>query len=86
MATASRTTKKLKPVEEAAAPAAPTIDVNKLDDVIKRMDIMTQYMERIDWKLWMIMNMVKIIGEENGYHFESYQSGTSTNTTEPIER
>ncbi len=29
----------------------------------------TEYMHRVDWKLWMIMNMFRTIGEENGYTF-----------------
>jgi len=29
----------------------------------------TEYMHRMDWKLWMIMNMFRTIGEENGYTF-----------------
>ena len=29
----------------------------------------TEYLHRVDWKLWMIMNMFRTVGEENGYTF-----------------
>ena len=62
-------TKKLTPVK---APATePT--VAELQDTIQTltdsMDSMTRYLHSIDWKLWMLMNMVRLIGEENGYSF-----------------
>ncbi len=51
-----------------------TSDVNSaiLDELKKQ----TEYMHRMDWKLWVIMSMIKLIGEENGYTFESYDEET----------
>jgi hypothetical protein len=30
----------------------------------------TEYLHRMDWKLWMLMNMVRTMGEDNGYIFK----------------
>jgi len=30
----------------------------------------TEYFERMDWKLWMIQNMIESIAKENGYTFD----------------
>lgn len=38
-------------------------------EVLDELKKQTEYFHRIDWKLWMLMNMVRIIGEENGYTF-----------------
>lgn len=38
-------------------------------EVLEELKKQTEYFHRIDWKLWMLMNMVRIIGEENGYTF-----------------
>jgi len=61
--------KKLKPVE---APKVKEVDTAKTDLVVQRLDTLIQYMERIDWKLWMMMGMIRMIGEENGYKFSFY--------------
>jgi hypothetical protein len=38
-------------------------------EVLEELKKQTEYLHRVDWKLWMLMNMVRIIGEENGYTF-----------------
>ena len=42
----------------------------------------TEYMHRMDWKLWMIMNMIKLIGEENGYMFKTNDEDKTKTTGE----
>jgi hypothetical protein len=42
-------------------------------EVLEELKKQTEYLHRVDWKLWMIMNMVRIIGEENGYAFRLHQ-------------
>jgi hypothetical protein len=42
-------------------------------EVLEELKKQTEYLHRVDWKLWMIMNMVRIIGEENGYTFRLHQ-------------
>jgi hypothetical protein len=39
-------------------------------EVLEELKKQTEYLHRVDWKLWMLMNMVRIIGEENGYTFK----------------
>lgn len=39
------------------------------DAMLLELQRQTEYLHRIDWKLWMIMNMTRTIGEENGYKF-----------------
>ena len=57
-------TKKLTPVKpETSQPDS--IQAAMLLELQKH----TEYMHRMDWKLWMIMNMFRTIGEENGYTF-----------------
>lgn len=57
-------TKKLTPVKP---------EVKETDSVqeaiLLELQKQTEYMHRMDWKLWMIMNMTRTIGEENGYKF-----------------
>ena len=80
------TTKKLTPVKRAtkkeAAPKAEeqsTQEKEELGSLYTRTEVLeelkkqTEYLHRADWKLWMIMNMVRIIGEENGYTFRLHQ-------------
>jgi hypothetical protein len=42
-------------------------------EVLEELKKQTEYLHRVDWKLWMLMNMVRIIGEENGYTFRLHQ-------------
>lgn len=30
----------------------------------------SEYFERMDWKLWMLQNMIESIAKENGYTFD----------------
>lgn len=69
-------TKKLTPVKQ---------EVKETDSVQEAMLLelqkQTEYMHRIDWKLWMIMNMTRTIGEENGYKFSVvHRQGDDTDT------
>jgi hypothetical protein len=57
-------TKKLTPVKPEAT-ESDSVQAAMLLELQKQ----TEYMHRIDWKLWMIMNMFKTISEENGYKF-----------------
>lgn len=74
-------TKKLTPVEESKTPSNDDLELLR-----KKLEHVTQYMERIDWKLWMIMNMVREIGQENGYKFNFYNDPSSMNSVESIEK
>lgn len=57
-------TKKLTPVKQE------TNDTDSVDAaMLLELQKHTEYMHRMDWKLWMIMNMLRTIGEENGYSF-----------------
>ena len=49
--------KKLKLVE---APKVKEVDTAKTDLVVQRLDTLIQYMERIDWKLWMMTEPVEL--------------------------
>jgi hypothetical protein len=70
--------------EEVVSPAAKktaTKDTTSADssqlftqtEVLEELKKQTEYLHRVDWKLWMLMNMVRIIGEENGYTFRLHQ-------------
>lgn len=58
------TTKKLTPVKQEAEEPATVQDAMLLE-----LQKQTEYFHRMDWKLWMIMNMIRTMGEENGYTF-----------------
>jgi hypothetical protein len=83
-------TKKLMPVknkeDSVEADAVPAGAVNlETDNLIKlneKINILNQYMHQVDWKLWMIMNMVRLIGEENGYSFKEIDNSMSNSTEE----
>lgn len=44
-------------------------DVQSL--ILEELKKQTEYLHRVDWKLWVMMGMIKLIGEENGYTFKS---------------
>jgi hypothetical protein len=86
-------TKKLMPVKKkeeaseapttASAPSgAPNLDSDNLIKLNEKVNILNQYMHQVDWKLWMIMNMVRLIGEENGYSFKEIDSAINNSTEE----
>ena len=41
-----------------------------LNNLIRELRIQNDYLNKIDWKLWKIMNMVSAVCEENGYDFK----------------
>ena len=49
-------------------------DISFKDDVQERILIelrkQNEYLHRMDWKFWSIMQMITIIGQENGYMFD----------------
>ena len=62
---------KLTPLKTPKAPKAQEnseLDTQQL--ILLELQKQTEYFHRMDWKLWMLMNMVRLIGEENGYHYE----------------
>lgn len=86
-------TKKLMPVKKkeeaseaqptAGAPSdAPNLDSDNLIKLNEKVNILNQYMHQVDWKLWMIMNMVRLIGEENGYSFKEIDNSINNSTEE----
>ena len=72
------TAKKLTPVKRTAKTetAASAEDTATLSLILAEMKKQTEYLHSTDWKLWMLMNMIRIIGEENGYSFKLYQGPT----------
>lgn len=61
-------TKKLEPVKsKTATDEAILIELKDLNETMK---VFSKYLDRMDWKLWMMMNMMRLIGEENGYSFK----------------
>lgn len=71
-----RTTKKAEDPKVEAQPAPEQELDSSLytrTEVLEELKKQTEYMHRMDWKLWMIMNMVRIVGEENGYTFRLHQ-------------
>lgn len=61
-------TKKSTPATESVLSTDEQI-LSELRSLNQTMTLFSGYIERMDWKLWMMMNMMKIIGEENGYRF-----------------
>ncbi len=55
-------TEKLAPSTETQAPAT--------DAIVFELQKQTEYLHRMDWKLWMLMNMIRTMGEDNGYIFK----------------
>lgn len=77
------TAKKLTPVKRTARATrtettAAVEDAATMGLILAEMKKQTEYLHSTDWKLWMLMNMIRIIGEENGYSFKLYQ-GPSEN-------
>jgi hypothetical protein len=65
---------KLTPLKTPKAPKTTVSSVSSEADtqklILAELQKQTEYFHRMDWKLWMLMNMVRLIGEENGYHYE----------------
>lgn len=74
-------TKKLTPVktEDASVDDQMLTELRTLNET---MSVFSKYLERMDWKLWMIMNMIKLIGEENGYTFSTNDEDKTKTTGE----
>jgi hypothetical protein len=66
----SSTTKKTATKDATSADSSPLFTQTEVLEELKKQ---TEYLHRVDWKLWMLMNMVRIIGEENGYTFRLHQ-------------
>lgn len=50
--------------EPLPARSKPNIELN---DLIREIRIQNDYLNKIDWKLWKLMNMIATVCEENGY-------------------
>jgi len=74
-------TKKLTPVKTEAASVEDQM-LTELRTLNETMSVFSKYLERMDWKLWMIMNMIKMIGEENGYMFTTNDEDNTKTTGE----
>jgi hypothetical protein len=74
-------TKKLTPVKPTGEnkEAVDTTQQKILEELKKH----TEYMHRMDWKLWVIMGMIKLIGEENGYTFKSHSEDNDEEISTP---
>lgn len=50
----------------------PTTDTQNpsTDAIVYEIQKQTEYLHRMDWKLWMLMNMIQTMGEDNGYIFK----------------
>jgi hypothetical protein len=60
---------KLTPVKSTTkSKANDEVDTQKL--ILEELKKQTAYMDRTDWKLWIIMNVLKVICEENGYRYD----------------
>ena len=70
------------PTTASASSEAPNLDSDNLIKLNEKVNILNQYMHQVDWKLWMIMNMVRLIGEENGYSFKEIDSAINNSTEE----
>lgn len=87
-------TKKLMPVkkkqdEQEASVETPSVstdatnlDTDQLIKLNEKVNILNQYMHQVDWKLWMLMNMVRLIGEANGYNFKEIDTSIKSSTEE----
>lgn len=64
MATRKPTVKaaKLEPTTATQDPAT--------EAIVYELQKQTEYLHRMDWKLWMLMNMIQTMGEDNGYIFK----------------
>jgi hypothetical protein len=55
-------TDKLEPTTATQDPAT--------DAIVFELQKQTEYLHRMDWKMWMMMNMIRTMGEDNGYIFK----------------
>jgi hypothetical protein len=64
-----RTAKSTSEVEQGAIVEAP----NYQEEILAELKKQSEYMHRMDWKLWVIMGVMKNIAEDNGYSFDESQ-------------
>lgn len=57
-------------VNSTATANTGSISNPNLNNLIRELRIQNDYLSKIDWKLWKIMNMVSAVCEENGYDFK----------------
>ena len=62
-------TKKLVKKEESAA------DISIEAQMLVEMRKQTEYLHRLDWKVWKLQSMLEMIAEENGYEFDIKENG-----------
>lgn len=74
------TEKKLTPVKrstkakpEVVSSIEPTPQINYQEEILIELRKQSEYMHRMDWKLWVIMGVMKNIAEDNGYEFDENQ-------------
>lgn len=73
---------KLTPVKTPkASKAKATVEVDNQKLILEELQKQTEYLHRMDWKLWVLMNVVKTICDENGYHYEI----DDQNSDDPVE-
>lgn len=69
-----------------------TLTVNPSDtadtvqqEILTELKKHTEYLSRIDWKLWVTMNMIESIARESGYEFEiDHGTSQSQDTVERV--
>jgi len=60
---------------------------NIQEQILAELKKQNEYFEKMDWKLWMLQNMIKAIAEENGYTFDIEENTATVETyEEPVER
>lgn len=45
-----------------------------LSQILEELKKQNEYFERIDWKLWVLQNIVELVARENGYQFDITQA------------
>ena len=65
MATKKTTTTKTESLQPTTDSQDPSTDA-----IVFELQKQTEYLHRMDWKLWMLMNMIRTMGEDNGYIFK----------------
>jgi hypothetical protein len=65
VATKKTTTTKIESLQPTTDSQDPSTDA-----IVFELQKQTEYLHRMDWKLWMLMNMIRTMGEDNGYIFK----------------
>ena len=70
---------KLTPVKTPKTTKAKAVaEVDSQQLILQELQKQTEYLHRMDWKLWVLMNVVKTICDENGYHYEINEPNVDT--------